>query len=95
MILQQYAVTNGLYSLVLYNVNMNLPNIAKISSRRLRELRTQSGFTQRQVAEILGIRQQSYIRYEYGTSQPSLESLAKLAKFYSVSADYLLGISEY
>ncbi|HPG91857.1 MAG TPA: helix-turn-helix transcriptional regulator [Clostridia bacterium] len=72
-----------------------LPKITNISAKRLRELRIQSGYTQKQLAEILGIRQQSYVRYEYGTSEPSLENLRKLAEFYSVSSDYILGISEY
>lgn len=84
-----------LYSNPLYNVNMILPNITKIFPQRLRELRTQNGLTQRQVAEFLGIRQQSYTRYEYGTSQPNLESLAMLAKFYSVSCDYMIGLDDY
>ncbi|HRX13974.1 MAG TPA: helix-turn-helix transcriptional regulator [Eubacteriales bacterium] len=72
-----------------------LPKITSISAERLRELRVQNGYTQRQLAEALGIRQQSYVRYEYGTSEPSFENLKKLCEFYSVSSDYLLGISDY
>lgn len=82
---------------MLYNVNCMkfLPKITSISAERLRELRVQNGYTQRQLAETLGIRQQSYVRYEYGTSEPSLENLKKLCEFYNVSSDYLLGISDY
>lgn len=67
----------------------------KIFATRLRELRLEKGYTQQQIAEKLNIRQQSYIRYEYATGEPSLETLVKLAKIFEVSTDYLLGISEY
>lgn len=67
----------------------------KIFATRLRELRLQEGYTQTQIAEMLNIRQQSYIRYEYGTGEPSLETLAKIATIFGVTSDYLLGLSNY
>jgi len=51
--------------------------------------------TQRQVADALGIKQPSYIRYEKGVAQPSLESLVLLANLFDVSVDFLLGRVEY
>ena len=62
--------------------------------QRLKELRLEKGMTQQQIASLLNIRQQSYIRYEYGTGEPSLQTLIKLAEIFAVSTDYLLGISD-
>ena len=66
----------------------------KIFCERLLALRKEYGYTQRQVAQMLGISQPSYIRYENGTAQPSLENLSALADIFDVSADYLIGRSE-
>ncbi|MBE5744813.1 MAG: helix-turn-helix transcriptional regulator [Clostridiales bacterium] len=67
----------------------------KIFQERLIEQRKLNKHTQRQVADYLQITQPSYIRYENGSSQPSLETLVKLADFFDVSVDYLLGRTEY
>lgn len=67
----------------------------KVFSERLKELRKSAGLTQRQVSEKLNIRQQSYTRYENGTGEPNLETVAKIASMFDVSADFLLGLSEY
>ncbi len=67
----------------------------KIFAQRLRELRVENNLTQAQVASRLGIKQQSYVRYEIGSGEPSLETLVALAKLFGVSADYLLGLTEY
>jgi transcriptional regulator with XRE-family HTH domain len=64
-------------------------------SEGLKELRLSNNYTQQQVADLLSVKQQSYARYEYGTGQPSLEILIKLAEIFDVSSDYLLGISDY
>lgn len=63
-------------------------------TQRLKELRLENGMTQQQIASLLNIRQQSYTRYENGTGEPSLQTLIKLAEIFSVSTDYLLGISD-
>lgn len=65
-----------------------------IFAERLKELRIQNRLTQREISQILNVKQQSYSRYELGTGQPSLETLCKIAEFYNVSVDYLLGITE-
>lgn len=67
----------------------------KVFEEKLKEMRKMCGLTQREVAERLGISQPSYVRYENGTSEPTLENLAKLADLFDVSADYLLGRKEY
>ncbi len=63
----------------------------KIFRERLLEQRKLSGYTQRDMAERLGISQPSYVRYENGTSEPTQENLVKIADIFDVSTDYLLG----
>ena len=58
---------------------------------RLKQLRTQRGVTQGQVAEACGISPISLARYETGARTPTTEILARLAVYYGVSMDYLLG----
>lgn len=67
----------------------------KIFQERLIEQRKLNKMTQTYVAEKLGISQPSYIRYEFGSAEPSLQNLVKLADLFDVSADYLLGRTEF
>lgn len=67
----------------------------KIFRDRLLELRKLNKMTQREVAFALNISQPSYIRYEIGGAEPSLENLVKLADLFDVSVDYLLGREKY
>ena len=67
----------------------------KVFQNRLIECRKINGITQRQMAEYLGISQPSYIRYENGSSQPSLEKLVIIADVFDVSIDYLVGRKDY
>lgn len=62
-----------------------------IFQTRLLELRKSEHLTQKEMANKLGITQPSYIRYENGTSEPTLETLARIADIFDVSVDYLLG----
>ncbi len=63
----------------------------KIFQKKLKEERKSFNLTQREMANKLGITQPSYIRYENGTAEPSLENLVKIADILNVSVDYLLG----
>ncbi len=63
--------------------------------KRLLELRKQHNLTQRDVASYLSIAQPSYIRYENGTAEPTLDNLVRLADLFDVSSDYLIGRSDY
>ena len=67
----------------------------KIFQERLIEQRKLNKATQREMAEFLQIAQPSYIRYENGSAEPSFENLVKLADYFDVSVDYLLGRSDY
>ncbi|MCL2461372.1 MAG: helix-turn-helix domain-containing protein [Defluviitaleaceae bacterium] len=60
-------------------------------SERLKECRKAKGVTQKAVAEFLGIAATSYQKYELSAREPSLEFLGKLADYFGVSVDYLLG----
>ena len=58
---------------------------------RIRNLRIDKDLTQKEVAQILGIKQNTYSQYEIGALKYPVEALIKLAKHYNTSIDYLLG----
>lgn len=58
---------------------------------RLKELRTKRNLTIAQTAEALGMNANTYAKYERNERDVSTEGLCKIAEFYDVSADYLLG----
>lgn len=58
---------------------------------KLKELRKSKGISQGQVAQALGISIRAYQNYEYGQREPNIEMIFKLADFYGVTTDYLLG----
>ena len=66
----------------------------KIFSERLLARRKEIGLTQKQVAENLKLDNSTYGKYEKGTRVPSLEILIKIADFYDISIDYLMGKSD-
>lgn len=59
--------------------------------KRIRDLREDSDKTQTEIAEHLGISQTMYARYERGANELPIRHLIKLADFYGVSTDYILG----
>lgn len=61
--------------------------------RRLRDMREDADLKQKDVADYLGIQQTVYSRYERGFQTIPLEYLIKLADYYHVSLDYLIGRS--
>ena len=63
-------------------------------NERLKELRVANGLSQEDVAKFLNISKQGYGYYENNKRNISSEAIVKLAEFYQVSADYLLGLSE-
>ncbi len=63
-------------------------------SRILKELRKENEYSQQDVADFLNISRSTYGKYETGDREPSLEMLCKLADFYKVTTDYLLGREE-
>lgn len=61
---------------------------------RLRRLRTQKKLTQTEFANKIGITRGTYAHYEINKRQPDYETLVKIAEFYNVSTDYLLGATD-
>lgn len=66
---------------------------SEIFPQRIKKARTNAGYSQEQIAEELEINRTSISKYETGSQEPSLETLAKLAQFYNVSIDWLLGVN--
>lgn len=64
-------------------------------SDRLKKLRHDRGLYQSDVAEKIGVSTAMISSYESGNKKPQIDKLNKLAAFYGVSVDYLLGQSEY
>ncbi len=58
---------------------------------RLKELRLDHHWNMKETAEMIGIPYTTYISYEKGEREPNYEMLLKLASFFDVSTDYLLG----
>lgn len=58
----------------------------------IRELRQDHDLDQKDVAKILGTTQQVYSRYEKGINEIPVRHIITLCKYYSVSADYILGL---
>lgn len=61
---------------------------------RIRDLREDHDLTQATIAKLLNTTQQQYSKIELGSSDISGERLIVLAKFYNVSADYILGLTD-
>ncbi len=58
----------------------------------IKEMRIENNITQKQLAQAIGTNETTIVRWESGQSEPSAYYLAKLAKFFHVSADFLLGL---
>jgi len=71
-------------------MNMNV-----IFCNNLKEARKANGFTQRTVAQSLGVVESCYANWEQGRTEPDISYIISLAKFFDVTADILLGIKEY
>lgn len=63
----------------------------RVLGERLKKLRLERKLTQREVAEEIGIGVSTLGMYEGGWREPDLDTLVKLARFYGVTTDYLMG----
>lgn len=61
---------------------------------RLKELRLKNNIKQTDIAEFLKIQPRTLRFYESGEREPNHETTIKLAEFFNVSTDYLLGVSD-
>ena len=61
---------------------------------RIRELRQDNDLKQKDIAKMLGVAQTTYSQYELNKRPMPIEYLVALCKFYDISADYMLGLSD-
>ena len=61
---------------------------------RLVDLRKEKHLSQREIAPMLNVSQGTYSNWENGVTQPAIEQLVEIAKFFEVSVDYLVGNSD-
>ena len=60
-------------------------------SRKLKQARLDAGYTQQQIQDITGVDRRNLSKYENGKLEPNIETIGKLADFYAVSVDWLIG----
>lgn len=58
---------------------------------KLKKLRDERNYTQKEISSILGIAQNTYSGYETNKHIPDLEILIKIADLYKTSVDYIIG----
>lgn len=63
-------------------------------SERLKALRQEHNLSQRALSRALSLSQPAIARWEAGTQVPNIEILIKLATFFDVSTDYMLGLED-
>ena len=63
-------------------------------NERLKEIRRESGYIQKDIYTRLGVSPNCYASWEQGRTQPDIENIKKLCKIFEVSADYLLGLED-
>ena len=61
---------------------------------RLKELRKKKGISQLRLATDLNTTQNTISRYETGEREPGVDELIKIADYFNVSVDYLIGRTE-
>ncbi|MBE6622389.1 MAG: helix-turn-helix transcriptional regulator [Ruminococcaceae bacterium] len=61
---------------------------------RMRSLREDCDLTQKEVGQVINKSQQGYSHIEDGRAELKIDDLIKLCRFYRVSADYLIGLSD-
>ena len=61
-------------------------------AERLKELRIEKQLSQQKLAEAIGVTQKAIDFWEKGINEPKASYIIKLAKFFGVTTDYLLGI---
>lgn len=63
-------------------------------NEKLKEIRKNKGFTQKNIYTILRVSPNCYASWEQGRTQPDIESIKKLCVIFEISADYLLGLED-
>lgn len=68
--------------------------VIRMTFERIKNLREDRDLKQETLAEMLGVRQTTYSKYELGKINVPIEMLIKIADFYGVTLDYLVGRSD-
>ena len=84
------SIVNLFFIFLLIDIEQNVQNHGMT---RLKELRLKKGVFQSEVAAYIGVNNSTYAYYERGTHNPTPETLCKLADFFGVTVDELLGRS--
>lgn len=63
-------------------------------NERLKELRIEKGLNQRQLGELLSVSPRTVSSWEADERRPDFETLEKIAKYFGVTTDYLLGLED-
>ncbi|MGN0771169.1 MAG: helix-turn-helix domain-containing protein [Christensenellales bacterium] len=66
-----------------------------VFGKTLRELRIEKGISQRNLGEILGVCNQTVSFWESGSREPDLDMMCRIAEFFEVSCDFLLGRQQF
>lgn len=69
-------------------------NFAKLLSELLQKVKTKNGIIQDDVAKSIGVSRQALGKWANGETVPDIIDLKKLARYFNVSADYLLGLND-
>ncbi|MBQ2963782.1 MAG: helix-turn-helix transcriptional regulator [Clostridia bacterium] len=65
-----------------------------MASLRLKDIREDRDITQKEIADFLHIKQNTYSQYENGQRGLPIETLCQLALYFDTSADYILGLTD-
>ena len=94
------AINNIIFSIAHFALSVNRTKCTMVSYsrgdnmyQRIRDLREDADLKQRELAEILNCSQRVYSNYELGQRDIPTDVLIRLANFYQVSTDYLLGLT--
>lgn len=79
------ATKKSNFCIITYNLFMN----------RLKELRIKNKLTQKEIADVIGLTQSSYSRYERGELELGEQLIKLFSNFFRVSADYLINNERY
>lgn len=79
--------------LIFFNFYFGVIDMINLATRLI-ELKEKNNVLQKDIAKSVGLSLRSYQRYEYGERNPTSDILIKLADYFDVSLDYLVGRSD-
>ena len=61
---------------------------------RLKEMRLEKNISQKKLAEILGTNNSSVCDWECGRTEPNIDMIIKICKYFNINSDYILGLED-